>query len=46
MKNNIKQSMEQFGGTEEQQKFHPYFITGFSDAECTFVVSIYKCSRL
>lgn len=30
----------------EQKQLDPYFITGFSDAEGTFVVSIYECPRL
>jgi len=38
MKNN-KNLIEQLGG------LNPYFVTGFSDAESTFVVSISKCSR-
>lgn len=46
MKNNIIQSMEQFGGTEEQQKqLNPYFITGFTDGEATFTITISKDNR-
>ena len=41
--NNTKLSAGQFGGTEVTTKglqLNPYFITGFSDAESSFVINI------
>jgi hypothetical protein len=46
MKNNITQSItEQFGFFGTVVKLNPWFITGFSDAESTFTISITKDNR-
>jgi hypothetical protein len=46
--NNTKLSAGQFGGTEVTTKglqLNPYFITGFSDAESSFVINIRETLR-
>jgi hypothetical protein len=46
MKNNITQSItEQFGFFGTVVKLNPWFITGFTDAESTFTISITKDNR-
>ncbi len=42
----IKRKYSSISKLNEQINLHPFFITGFSDGECSFSINIVKSSRM